>query len=471
MSESQRARVQAQFGPSAAAYVASAGHAGGPDLEWLLAWGRDAGGASAGAGRRHRGRAHRAGLRGASPSRVVALDRHRARCSGRRRRVRRVGASAAGVRVRRLATLRACPSAAGAFGTVTCRIAAAPLPHTRLAGGARGGAGAARRRGSFLRRGHPGPRGFESAAAVRHRRSSAAAIPSARPGLPSDAGVDGHAPGRGPDHHRRGGAARRCGRGPSGRARTRMSAEALAPAWSATCGWPRPRGAGRPFEFRLTGNAAESRSPTGCSCFAPTGPDDARPLARVSASPPSRPTRPAPADRRRSVPPRGARPARCARSPAGCRCPCPWMSRTSRRPRAAAWVRYSSTTERTSPRGERVEIERVLDRENRRIRLVHDHSLAHPPAGAGGAPGPLSRDRSAPAVSGAPGCAIRRCVCCAIISSSLVGMTHAVTRLPAALMRGPPFSFAARSSSTPSHAASRQIAFPDRRRCSPRCRP
>jgi len=33
MSESQRARVQAQFGASAGAYVKSPGHAAGPDLE------------------------------------------------------------------------------------------------------------------------------------------------------------------------------------------------------------------------------------------------------------------------------------------------------------------------------------------------------------------------------------------------------------------------------------------------------
>jgi len=39
MSESQQARVQAQFGPSAAAYVKSPGHAAGPDLDQLLAWG------------------------------------------------------------------------------------------------------------------------------------------------------------------------------------------------------------------------------------------------------------------------------------------------------------------------------------------------------------------------------------------------------------------------------------------------
>jgi ubiquinone/menaquinone biosynthesis C-methylase UbiE len=40
MSRSQTQRVQEQFGPSAAAYVASPGHAGGEDLEQLLAWGR-----------------------------------------------------------------------------------------------------------------------------------------------------------------------------------------------------------------------------------------------------------------------------------------------------------------------------------------------------------------------------------------------------------------------------------------------
>lgn len=39
MSEQHIARVQAQFGPSAAAYVACAGFASGDDLEQLLAWG------------------------------------------------------------------------------------------------------------------------------------------------------------------------------------------------------------------------------------------------------------------------------------------------------------------------------------------------------------------------------------------------------------------------------------------------
>lgn len=40
MTESQAQKVQAQFGAVAAAYVTSAGHAGGEDLERLLAWGR-----------------------------------------------------------------------------------------------------------------------------------------------------------------------------------------------------------------------------------------------------------------------------------------------------------------------------------------------------------------------------------------------------------------------------------------------
>ena len=40
MSDTQAQKVQAQFGAIAAGYVTSAGHAGGDDLEQLLAWGR-----------------------------------------------------------------------------------------------------------------------------------------------------------------------------------------------------------------------------------------------------------------------------------------------------------------------------------------------------------------------------------------------------------------------------------------------
>lgn len=43
MSESHKAQVQAQFGASAHDYVTSAGHAGGADLEQLVAWGRKRG--------------------------------------------------------------------------------------------------------------------------------------------------------------------------------------------------------------------------------------------------------------------------------------------------------------------------------------------------------------------------------------------------------------------------------------------
>src|SRR5258708_17529471 len=45
VSESQQARVQAQFGPSGAADVKSRGRAAGPDLEQLIAWGRNRGAA------------------------------------------------------------------------------------------------------------------------------------------------------------------------------------------------------------------------------------------------------------------------------------------------------------------------------------------------------------------------------------------------------------------------------------------
>ena len=43
MPDPHKAQVQAQFGATAEAYVRSAGHAGGPDLERLLAWGRATG--------------------------------------------------------------------------------------------------------------------------------------------------------------------------------------------------------------------------------------------------------------------------------------------------------------------------------------------------------------------------------------------------------------------------------------------
>ena len=43
MSDPHKARVQAQFGGSAQAYVQSPGHAAGADLDTLVAWGRKRG--------------------------------------------------------------------------------------------------------------------------------------------------------------------------------------------------------------------------------------------------------------------------------------------------------------------------------------------------------------------------------------------------------------------------------------------
>jgi SAM-dependent methyltransferase len=119
VSETHRARVQAQFGPSAAAYVASAGHAGGPDLDQLLAWGRRRESArvldiATGAG-------HTAvGFSRFTPS-VVAMDLTLPMLGAARDFAAREGAGA----VRFLAgDVEALPFREGSFGTVTCRIAA-----------------------------------------------------------------------------------------------------------------------------------------------------------------------------------------------------------------------------------------------------------------------------------------------------------------------------------------------------------
>lgn len=122
MSENQ-ARVQAQFGPSAAAYVASPGHAGGPDLEQLLAWGRrraaervldiaTGGGHTALAFSRF------------TPS-VVAVDLTLPMLQAARAFAAREGGGA----VRFLAAdVEALPFREAAFGVVTCRTAAHHFP-------------------------------------------------------------------------------------------------------------------------------------------------------------------------------------------------------------------------------------------------------------------------------------------------------------------------------------------------------
>ena len=123
MSESQRARVQAQFGPSAAAYVTSAGHAGGPDLEQLLAWGRKRAAArvldiATGAG-------HTALAFSRFTPSVVAVDLTLPMLRAARDFAAREGAGA----VRFLAAdAEALPFREGSFGTVTCRLAAHHFP-------------------------------------------------------------------------------------------------------------------------------------------------------------------------------------------------------------------------------------------------------------------------------------------------------------------------------------------------------
>jgi SAM-dependent methyltransferase len=122
VSDSQQARVQAQFGPSAAAYVASAGHAAGPDLEWLLAWGRRRGAArvldiATGGG-------HTALAFSRFTESVVAMDVTLPMLEAARRFTAREGA-----RVRFVGgDVEALPFRDGTFGTVTCRIAAHHFP-------------------------------------------------------------------------------------------------------------------------------------------------------------------------------------------------------------------------------------------------------------------------------------------------------------------------------------------------------
>ena len=119
MSDTQTRRVQEQFGASAQAYVQSAGHAGGPDLEQLVAWGRARAPArvldvATGAG-------HTALAFAALAARVVAFDVTEP--------MLRVAAGFIGGRGARnvayvAGAVEAPPFGDGAFDLVTCRIAA-----------------------------------------------------------------------------------------------------------------------------------------------------------------------------------------------------------------------------------------------------------------------------------------------------------------------------------------------------------
>ncbi len=112
-------RVQAQFGAAAADYVRSAGHAGGDDLERLLAWGR--------ARRPARvldvatGGGHTALAFAGVAARVVAFDLTEPMLRAARDFVRGRGAEGVAFVA---GDVEALPFAAGTFPVVTCRIAA-----------------------------------------------------------------------------------------------------------------------------------------------------------------------------------------------------------------------------------------------------------------------------------------------------------------------------------------------------------
>ena len=119
MSDTQARKVQEQFGAVAAAYVTSAGHAGGEDLEQLLAWGRALGprrvlDVATGAG-------HTALAFAGLGARVTAFDVTEPILHTARAFVANRGATD----VRFVAgDVEALPFRPGTFDIVTCRIAA-----------------------------------------------------------------------------------------------------------------------------------------------------------------------------------------------------------------------------------------------------------------------------------------------------------------------------------------------------------
>ena len=119
MSDSHAQKVQAQFGAVAAAYVTSAGHAGGDDLERLLVWGR--------ALRPRRvldvatGAGHTALAFAGLGARVTAFDLTEPMLRTARGFVTERGAADVGFVA---GDVEALPFRAGVFDVVTCRIAA-----------------------------------------------------------------------------------------------------------------------------------------------------------------------------------------------------------------------------------------------------------------------------------------------------------------------------------------------------------
>jgi ubiquinone/menaquinone biosynthesis C-methylase UbiE len=123
VSESQKAQVQAQFGQSAHDYVTSAGHAGGEDLERLVAWGRKRGALrvlDVATGGGHTALA----FAGFTPA-VIATDLTLPMIAAAGEFTRGKGAA----NVRFVASdVEALPFRDASFGVVTCRIAAHHFP-------------------------------------------------------------------------------------------------------------------------------------------------------------------------------------------------------------------------------------------------------------------------------------------------------------------------------------------------------
>ena len=143
MTDQHKARVQTQFGGSAAAYVRSAGHSGGDDLDRLVHWGRQRGAARVldiATGGGHTALA----FAGFTPS-VVASDLTLAMLAAARSSI--MSQRVAGVHFL-AADAEALPFRDESFGVVTCRIAAHHFPE--LLPALRQVARVLRRGGSFL---------------------------------------------------------------------------------------------------------------------------------------------------------------------------------------------------------------------------------------------------------------------------------------------------------------------------------
>jgi ubiquinone/menaquinone biosynthesis C-methylase UbiE len=125
VSETHKAQVQAQFGASAHDYVTSPGHAGGADLEQLVAWGRKRGAprvldVATGGG-------HTALSFSAFTPTVISTDLTPSMLEAARGFIRSKAAATGNVRF--LASdVEALPFPDGSFGVVTCRLAAHHFP-------------------------------------------------------------------------------------------------------------------------------------------------------------------------------------------------------------------------------------------------------------------------------------------------------------------------------------------------------